>query len=294
LATGDRGMTVDRVAVVGAGTMGAQIAAQCALHNLSVELIESDPRKLEEAARTNHRHLMRRVEKGRLTEAELESTFGRIHPSLDIELAATAQIAIEAVFEDLAAKRDVFTQLAEICAPDAVLATNSSSIPISQIIHDLPYPDRACNIHFFHPVLIMRLVEIMRGPETSDDTVDAVTGFVRQIDREPVLIEKEISGMIVNRILGAIKREALWLASEGYATPRDIDRAVKLGLNHPMGPFELTDFSGLDVFYGIMLRRYQETGDEAWKPPSLLEDKVKSGELGRKTGRGFYDYLPEE
>jgi 3-hydroxybutyryl-CoA dehydrogenase len=136
----------------------------------------------------------------------------------------------------------------------------------------------------------MQLVEVMRGPETSQDTVDAMMEFARRIGREPVLVQREIDGLLVNRILGAIKREAFWLAEEGYATPEDIDRAVKLGLNHPMGPFELSDFSGLDVYYYASLARYEETGDERFKPPRILEEKVKAGHLGRKTGRGFYDY----
>jgi 3-hydroxybutyryl-CoA dehydrogenase len=145
-------------------------------------------------------------------------------------------------------------------------------------------------MHFFHPVLVMRLVEVMRGPRTDDATVEATVEFARAIDRDPVVINREIYGLIVNRILGAIKREAFYLAEEGYATPEDIDRAVKLGLNHPMGPFELSDFSGLDVFYYAALQAYRETGDESLKPPRILEEKVKAGHLGRKTGKGFYEY----
>lgn len=283
-------MEIKRIGVVGAGTMGAQIAAQSALHGLDVVLVDSDEGQLAEAERSNRRLLERRADKGTMTKEEVVSGLGRIRASRDLEEIATCQLVIEAVFEDMAVKRAVFAELAEICAPDAILATNSSTFPISRLYDDLPYPDRACNLHFFHPVLAMRLVEIMRGPETSDETVAALIAFADRIEREAVLIEREISGLIVNRILAAIKREALWLASEGYAEPEDIDRAVKMGLNHPMGPFELTDFSGLDVFYRIMRQRYEESGDEAWKPPRLLEKKVQAGELGRKTGKGFYSY----
>ncbi len=279
-----------KLAVIGAGTMGSQIAAQSALHGVEVVLVDTDERNLSRAEAGNRAQLERRVEKGTYTRERVEDALSRVEYSPDISRAAGAGMAIEAVFEDLSAKQQVFSRLVETCAPDAILASNSSTIPISRIFDDLPYPERACNIHFFHPVLVMRLVEVMRGPETSDETVEAAMAYVRGIDREPVLIEKEISGLIVNRILAALKREALWLADQGYATPEAIDTAVKLGLNHPMGPFELTDFSGLDIFYGIMRQRYEETGDEQWKPPAILEDKVTSGELGRKSGRGFYDY----
>jgi 3-hydroxybutyryl-CoA dehydrogenase len=147
-------------------------------------------------------------------------------------------------------------------------------------------------MHFFHPVLVMPLVEVMPGPSTSEDVAAVTMELARRIGKEPVLVRREVYGLIVNRILGAMKQEAFRLAEEGYATPEDIDRAVKLGLNHPMGPFELSDFSGLDVFYYAALERYRETHDEQDKPPRILEEKVKAGHLGRKTGRGFYDYSP--
>jgi 3-hydroxybutyryl-CoA dehydrogenase len=149
-------------------------------------------------------------------------------------------------------------------------------------------------MHFFHPVLVMQLVEVMRGRETADETVSLTMEMALRIGKEPVLINREIYGLLVNRILSAIKREAFWLAEEGYATPEDIDRAVRLGLNHPMGPFQLTDFSGLDVFYDAALQRYRETGDPQYKPPRILEELVQKGHLGRKTGRGFYDYSGED
>jgi len=279
-----------RLAVIGAGTMGAQIAAQAALHDFEVALIDTDEESLRRAEAGNRKQLQRRVEKGALSQTQVDEAMNRVQGTTDLLAAGSAFLVIEAVFEDLDTKRAVFSRLVETCGPDAILATNSSTIPISRIFDDLPYPERACNMHFFHPVLVMKLVEIMRGPETSDETVESAVDFVRRIDRQAVVVEREIPGLIVNRILGALKREALWLADEGYASPEDIDTAVKLGLNHPMGPFELTDFSGLDVFYSIMLQRYQETGDEAWKPSALLERKVKAGHLGRKTGRGFYEY----
>lgn len=276
--------------VVGAGTMGSQIAAQSALHGLDVVLVDEDAARLREAVANNRRLLARRVAKGTLTEPEVETSLGRVETSRDPASLAPCELVVEAVFEDLGVKREVFAELAEVCSPVAILVTNSSTFPIASLFDDLPYPERSANLHFFHPVLVMKLVEVMRGPETSDATVGALLRFAERIGRESVVIERAVSGLVVNRILAAIKREALWLAAEGYALPADIDRAIKLGLNHPMGPFELTDFSGLDVFLGIMRQRYAESGDEGWKPPRLLEEKVEAGHLGRKAGRGFYEY----
>ncbi|MGI8968807.1 MAG: 3-hydroxyacyl-CoA dehydrogenase family protein [Chloroflexota bacterium] len=280
------------MSVVGAGTMGAQIAAQCALSGFDVWLIDTDEAQLERAVLSNRGHLQRRVDKGKLTEIDLEETMASIHVSDEVDAVAETQFVIEAVIEQLEVKQTLFCDLARIAPSSAVLASNSSTIGISQIADqvDVAARSRCINMHFFHPVLVMKLVEVMRGPDTSDETVELTTELARRIGREPVLINREVYGLLVNRILGAIKREAFWLAEQGYASPEDIDRAVKLGLNHPMGPFELSDFSGLDVFYYAALQRYRETGDERDRPPRILEEKVERGDLGRKTGKGFYSY----
>jgi 3-hydroxybutyryl-CoA dehydrogenase len=271
--------------------MGSQIAQQCALFGYPVSLTDSDAYQLERAVRSNRGHLQRRVEKGRLTPEQMDTALSLVDLTTDLgEAAAGADVVIEAVVEQLEVKRELFAELDRLCGPEAILASNSSTIGISQIVDGVQHRDRCINMHFFHPVLVMQLVEVMRGPDTSDETVGTTMDLARRIGKEPVLINREIYGLLVNRILAAIKREAFWLAEEGYATPEDIDRAVKMGLNHPMGPFELSDFSGLDVFYFASLQRYRETGDERDKPPRLLEEKVKAGHLGRKTGKGFYDY----
>jgi 3-hydroxybutyryl-CoA dehydrogenase len=277
--------------VVGAGTMGSQIAQQAALYGYSVWLVDADPAQVERAVTANRGHLERRVDKGRLTPEEMAAALDLVQPTNDLRHAAeSADFVIEAVVEDLDVKRAVFADLDSLCRPDVVLATNSSTIGISQLVPRLNRPERCVNMHFFHPVLVMRLVEVMRGPKSSDAAVHTTMDLARRLDKEPVLINREIYGLLVNRILGAIKREAYWLAEEGYASPEDIDRAVKLGLNHPMGPFELSDFSGLDIFYQASLQRYRETGDERDRPPRILEEKVRAGHLGRKTGKGFYVY----
>lgn len=212
-------MPIDRMAVVGSGTMGAQIAAQSALSGFDVVLVDTDEEKLRNAESSNCAVLGRRVEKGTLSQQEVDAALARITPTTDIELVAECRLVIEAVFEDVDVKRSVFDELATVCGPETILATNSSAYPISRLFDDLPYPERSCNVHFFHPVLVMKLVEIMRGPETSDETVAALLEYVDRIGREAVVIERELSGLIVNRILAAIKREALWLASEGFASP---------------------------------------------------------------------------
>jgi 3-hydroxybutyryl-CoA dehydrogenase len=281
---------ITRVAVVGAGTMGSQIGLQTAYAGRhQVTLVDSSAEQLERAA-AERAHLVRRaVERGRLTDERAEDALGRIEATTDLATAVgSADLVIEAVFEELDAKRHVWSQLGMHARPDALLASNSSTIAISRLVDGVPAPERCCNMHFFHPVTVMQLCEVVRGPRTSDETVRAAMDFVRSIDRVPVLVNREVHGFIVNRILFAAAEEAFHLLEGGYATVEDIDTAVKKGLNWPMGPFEVLDFSGLDVFYGALEdRRRLEGGPGA---PAALEDHVARGELGRKTGRGFYDY----
>jgi 3-hydroxybutyryl-CoA dehydrogenase len=192
------------------------------------------------------------------------------------------------VIEDFDAKKSVFEALGKHAKKDAILASNSSTIAISRLAEVTGHPERCCNMHFFHPVTVMQLCEVVRGPKTSEETVSAAMEFVRSIDRTPVLLNKEIWGFIVNRILFAASEEAMRLLEGGYASAEDIDIAVQKGLNWPMGPFHLLDFSGLDVFYGAMQDRHRlGEGPEA---PEVLRKLVDEGRLGRKSGKGFFDY----
>ncbi len=286
---------IHRICVIGAGTMGSQIALQCALSGFDVTLNDADTAALERGMASDRALVAQRVGKGRITAEEGERALALLHPVADLaEAAGDADFVIEAIFEDLDAKRAIFARLDGIARPEAILTSNSSTIVISAIVAGtLAEPSRAANFHFFHPATIMKLVEVGKGPQTSDETVETAMDLVRRIGKEPVLIQREIHGFIVNYVLGALTRAAFELYAGGYASFADIDKALKLGLNHPMGPFELADFSGLDILYGAMMQRYRETGDPASKPPAFLEDLIRQGRLGRKTGGGFYDYPPK-
>ncbi len=278
-----------RVVIVGAGTMGSQIALQTAYSGrYAVTLVDSVPEQLERARAQSQKLSARSVDKGRLSQEGADRALAALEFSADLGPVEQAQFVIEAIIEDLGAKQDLWRQLGERAARDALLATNSSTIAISRLASEVATPERCCNLHFFHPVTVMQLCEVVKGPVTSEETIRRAMEFVRSIDRVPVLINKEVHGFIVNRILFAAAEEAMNLLEGGYASVEDIDTAVKKGLNWPMGPFELLDFSGLDVFYGGLEDRARLEGGPG--APKILKDKVERRELGRKTGRGFYDY----
>ena len=280
-----------KLTVVGAGSMGAQIAQQAALHGMVVMLHDRDRAQLRKAAESNRGHLARRVERGKISQGDAEAALGRVLLITDLDGAVQqAELVIEAVFEDLDGKRSICRDLDRFAPPDAVLASNSSTIGISKLAGETRRPELCVNMHFFFPVLVMDLVEIVRGPQTADGTVQRAVAVAREMGRTPVVLNKEIDGFIVNRILHAATQEAYRLLDAEVASFEDIDTAVEKGLNWPMGPFRLGDFSGLDVTYSARLHMYRTTGDERYRPSPQLEAKVKAGKLGRKSGEGWYTY----
>ena len=282
-----------KLAVIGAGSMGAQIAQQAALHGVDVHLHDQGAEQLRKARSSNQSHLARRVEKGRIPPEVARAALNRVQATTDLgEAVQGADFIIEAVFEDLALKRSIFKQLDDLAPGPAVLASNSSTIGISKIADVTRRADRCLSMHFFYPVLVMDLVEIVRGPETSDQSVARAVDLARMMDRTPVVLSKEIDGFIVNRILHAATQEAYRLLDADVASFEDIDTAVEKGLNWPLGPFRLGDFTGLDITYNARMHMYRSTGDERYRPSAQLEAKVKAGKLGRKTGEGWYRYEP--
>ena len=277
--------------MIGAGSMGAQIAMQAALNGVEVALQDKDGAQLRKAVDSNGGHVQRRVEKGRMGRADADAALARVRTTADLgDAVHGASFVIEAVFEDVEVKRAIFRDLDELAEKDAVLASNSSTIGISKLADAVRRPERCVNMHFFYPVLVMDLVEIVRGPKTADATVDRALAMARAMGRTAVVLNREIDGFIVNRILHAATQEAYRLLDAGVASFEDIDTAVEKGLNWPMGPFRLGDFSGLDVTYNARLHMYRTTGDERYRPSPQLEAKVKAGKLGRKSGEGWYTY----
>jgi 3-hydroxybutyryl-CoA dehydrogenase len=274
--------------VFGAGTMGGQIAHQAALHGCDVRLLSRRPERLEAAMRDGAKVLRRRVEKGKLSDAELSAAIARITPLTEPAAALTgADVVIESVAEDRNAKREVLQRICEHVRDEVIIGTNSSTLPSSLLAPDVVRPERFLNVHFFNPPLQMPLVEVVRGPHTSESTVNAAMDFAESIGKTPVLVRKEAYGFIVNRILFIAMQEAFRLVEDGVVSIEDCDLAVRNGLGWPMGMFELADLVGLDVVESILAEGLAQTGEARWAPPALLHEHVARGELGRKSGHGF-------
>lgn len=283
-------MEINKVAVIGAGTMGSQIAMVCSLAGYPVTLQDVIAESLEKAKDFLDMQMQKRIKKGRFTAEEVKSAFQRISFTASLEELTESDLVIEAIVEKLDVKRELFKKLDEMTQPHAILATNSSTIVSSKIADVTRRPDKVCNIHFFNPALVMELVEVVKGPHTSEETAQTSMDFVKKINKLPVLLNKEISGFIANRILGKLMDEAVYLLENGYASHEEIDLVCTKALNHPIGPFALMDLTGIDVNYFVRMQRYEESGDERDKPAKIVQEKVEKGELGRKTGKGFYTY----
>lgn len=282
---------VNEILVVGAGAMGSQIGMVCSLAGYGVTIQDIDEGMLEKAQEQLRARMARDVEKGRMEQDEVNAAFDRMNFTNDLEGSASeTDFVIEAAVEKLDVKRELFGMLDEAAPEHTILATNSSTIVSSQVADATDRPDRVCNMHFFNPALVMKCVEVVRGPKTSDATVETTVELTRRIGKAPVVLSKEISGFVANRILGALRDEAISLHEKGVASIEDIDTACKTALGHPMGPFELMDLTGIDVGYYVKMARYEESGDPKDKPKKSVVEKFENGEFGRKTGKGWYEY----
>ena len=275
--------------------MGQQIAMLCALGGFQTALNDVNAEALAKAEGALRKVMAQWVAKKKLTEEEKNTALSNLSFTESLEAAAgDADYVIEAVVEKLDVKRGIFERLDQLAPSHAILASNSSTIVNSLIAEATGRPDRVCNLHFFFPPLVMDCVEVVMSDETSEATAQVSMELCRRINRTGILLRKEISGFVANRLLGALQKEALHLYEDGIADFKEIDLIVKKALRHPIGPFELMDLSGIDIVYDVMQQQYAETGDPADKPAGFIKEKVDNGELGRKTGKGFYDYQKVE
>lgn len=282
-------MEVQRMGVVGAGQMGNGIAHVAALAGLEVVLSDLAEPLLERALATIAKNLDRQVAKGTITEQDKSAALARIVTTTALEQFSACQLVVEAVVEDFAVKAEVFRKLDAIVGPEGILASNTSSISITRLAATTKRPEKFIGMHFFNPVPVMQLVEIVRGIATSEETFATVEALAKKMGKTPVEV-KDFPGFVSNRVLMPMINEAIYAVYEGVATPEAVDAVMKLGMNHPMGPLQLADFIGLDTCLAILKVLYEGFGDPKYRPCPLLVKMVDAGFLGRKSGRGFYQY----
>lgn len=281
---------MSNISVIGAGLMGTQIAMCAAFAGYHVHIQDVDESRLKIGKEQLFKQMEKYIIKGIIPAAQFEQAKQQLVFETSLEKAVQqADIVIEAIVEDLSLKRALFQQLDQYAPANAILATNSSMIVSSLLASSTNRPDKVCNLHFFNPVFLMAVVEVVQGEHTSDETVQLVIQFVEQLQKTPLHLKKEITGFIANRILGKIMDEAMFLLEEGVATIEEIDLACTKALNHPIGPFALMDLTGLDTAFAIQQTQY-ELEEQAKQPSPLLKEKLENGQLGRKSGQGFYTY----
>lgn len=283
-------MSIKTIGVIGAGSMGSGIANLAAMSGFNVVLRDIEERFLENGMKRIDGFMGKSVERGKMTEVDKSEILGRITTTTAMEDLKDADLVIEAVLEDMDLKKEVFQQLDEITREGVILVTNTSSMSITEIASATNRPARVAGFHFFNPAQLMKLVEIVKGYNTSDETVEELKAVAEKLNKEYVVVNKDTPGFIVNRVMIPHFIEAIRLLEEGVASAEDIDKAVKFGLNYPMGPFELQDYAGVDIGYHVMEYFKNEFNDPRFAPPLLLKQLVKAGRHGRKSGAGFYDY----
>ena len=286
-------MEIKRIMVIGAGFMGSGIAQVMAAAGYGVVLMDVADGFVRKGVAAIEKNLAGSVAKGKLAEADKTATLGRIITTTELAAARDCDLVIEAIIENRQAKMDLYRQLEEICPPHVLFASNTSSIPITELATATKRPDRFAGMHFFSPVPVMKLVEIIRGLKTADATVQVIRELTDRIGKVGVFV-KDGPGFLVNRVNAALRNEVYNCLAEGVATIEDIDKALKFGLGHPMGPFELGDFVGLDIGLAVAETLWENFKDPKWRPALTLRKLVASGDLGRKTGKGWYDYTSGE
>ncbi|MDP7353898.1 MAG: 3-hydroxyacyl-CoA dehydrogenase NAD-binding domain-containing protein [Desulfobacterales bacterium] len=283
-------MTIKKVLVVGSGVMGAGIGQLCAQQGFDAVISDINQELANKAKSNIEKGLSRRVAKGRIAEEDKNAILFRISTAGDLSPASKADFVIESASENLEIKKNIFKELDTRVQPEVVLATNTTSLSISAMAEATTRPEKVVQMHFFNPPTIMKLVEIIPGRKTAAETLEAAEAFAKQLGKDPVVCKNEAPAGIVSRILGQMLNEATWLVASNVAEPANVDKAMKLGANHPMGPLELIDLIGLDVHRTKMETLFKELGDFRYKHPELLNKMIEEGKLGKKTGRGFYNY----
>jgi len=289
-------MEVKKVTVLGAGLMGhgiAQVAAQAAKYEVSLRDVKQE--FLDKGMNMINNSLQSFLKKEKISEKEVDETLKRIHTTLDLKEAVTdADLIIEAVPENVELKKNMYREVENFAREDAIIGSNTSSVSITELASVTRRPEQFCGMHFFNPPQLMQLIEIIRGVKTSDETINTIVEVTKRMGKEPVVVNKDAPGFVVTRVLIPALNEAMYLVWEGIAEPKDIDKAIKLGLNWPMGPFTLLDYLGLDTVLSITGVFQNEIGDPKYRPCPLLRQMVKAGLLGRKTGKGFYDWTKKK
>ena len=284
-------MEIKIIGVLGAGSMGNGIAQVSAQAGYQVIMRDIEDRFVQNGLKAIEKFLAKSVEKGKMTEGQKKETLGKIKGTTRMEDLKDADFVIEAVLEDLDLKKSVFKQLDALTRPDVILTTNTSSMSVTEIAMATQRPEKVAGMHFFNPAPLMKLVEVIRGFHTHDETTRIVMDLAKKLGKEAVEVKKDTPGFIVNRLMIPHMIEAIKMAEEGVASIEDIDKAVKLGLNYPMGPFELMDLTGVDIAFHVSEYLYEELNKESkWSAPTLMRSIVRAGRLGRKTGGGWYKY----